>query len=196
MNGKSALSLTTFGGPCTATLEMFVPRSPARLSDSAPRVIAASQEALGSMAEIIWAMNPRHDTLLCLSSYVRVFIADYLEPTRIRLLIDWPAQIPERSVSGEARHNIWLLVKQTLANAVEHSRATEISCRAVYEKSRFLLIIADNGQGSDLSLALRSGHGNGLANMRERMTSIGGRLDLCSFPGHGTEICLELNLKA
>jgi len=49
--------------------------------------------------------------------------------------------------------------------------------------------VRDNGNGFEpAAVPVRPGRGNGLKNMRQRLEKIGGRCDIQSAPGSGTEI--------
>ena len=52
------------------------------------------------------------------------------------------------------------------------------------------MTIVDDGRGFDA----RHADGNGLSNMRRRLTLLGGRCEVHSGPGRGTEIVLEIPL--
>jgi signal transduction histidine kinase len=49
-------------------------------------------------------------------------------------------------------------------------------------------MIEDDGRGFDLDAAISDEPGLGLSGMRERMTLVGGRLDIHSTPGRGTRL--------
>jgi signal transduction histidine kinase len=107
----------------------------------------------------------------------------------VRCRLDVPAQLPEQPVSTEARHNLFMTVKEALNNALKHAAATEVRVGLAVDDSRLTIKIADNGRG--FSPGEVRGSGNGLRNMKERMQKIGGRLILESKPGTGTTITLE-----
>ena len=68
-----------------------------------------------SVDEIIWAINPRNDTARYLIDYLSQFTVEFLHGTNISCRVDLPDQVTERTVSPEARHNLFLVVKETLA---------------------------------------------------------------------------------
>jgi signal transduction histidine kinase len=96
------------------------------------------------------------------------------------------------------RHNLFLVVKEALNNIVKHARATEVCLRLSVKDKTLSLVIKDNGCGFDLAhSALHTPHsplGNGLVNMRERMTQLGGQLTVESVPGQGTRIAISAPL--
>jgi signal transduction histidine kinase/ligand-binding sensor domain-containing protein len=137
-----------------------------------------------SVDEIIWAINPRNDTLRYLVDYISQFVVEFLHAANIRCRVDLPDQLPDRTVSPEARHNLFLVVKETLNNIARHSRASEVQFQVTATGSQLLLIVSDNGQGFNGSTS--SATGDGLRNMRQRMEEIGATFDLESKPDTGT----------
>jgi signal transduction histidine kinase len=85
-----------------------------------------------------------------------------------------------------ARHALFLAMKEAQNNAAKHSRATEVRVGVSCKDGCLVLTIDDNGCGFD-SARLSRGR-NGLENMRQRMGSIGGALELQSQPGEGTRV--------
>ncbi|MES1219364.1 MAG: ATP-binding protein, partial [Bacteroidota bacterium] len=90
---------------------------------------------------------------------------------------------------GDKRRNIFLCVKETLNNALKHSKASEITIDMQFDE-KLKIRIADNGVGIDMS-KLRQ-FGNGVQNMKRRMLSIGG--DIKIENDGGTVTTLELSL--
>jgi signal transduction histidine kinase len=144
------------------------------------------------MNQIIWALNPKNDNLEGLVAYIRRFAFEYLEPSKIRCTFDLPGDLPVRALSVEVRRNVYLVVREALHNAIKHSGATQIDLRLNVEDFGLKISIKDNGKGFEPEkLEL---HGNGLINMKKRMNDIGGKIDINSKLGEGTEIKLELNI--
>jgi signal transduction histidine kinase len=77
------------------------------------------------------------------------------------------------------------LVREALSNIGRHGAAA--TCRVTLERAAdgFVLEIDDDGQGFDVELAT---WGMGLRNLRERVASLGGTLDVRSEPGKGTTV--------
>jgi signal transduction histidine kinase len=140
--------------------------------------------------EIVWAVNPRNDTLAHLIDYTGQFAVDYLRAASVRCLLDLPEHAPAREVPTNVRHNVFLVVKEALQNIVKHAHATEVWLRVSATSQGLRIVIEDNGQGfervPDDALA------DGLRNMRQRMAEIGGEYRIQSRVGKGTEIIVEL----
>jgi signal transduction histidine kinase len=159
-------------------------------------------ELTRSMDEIVWAINPHHDTIDSLMAYLESFAQDFLGTARVRCRLEVPLQFPVLPLTAEARHNLFLAFKEALHNVVKHSGASEVRIVASLTPTAFTLMVEDNGCGFSLSKAQgsataetgRKGFGNGLANMRRRLTKIGGHCGIESIPGKGTKITFVVNL--
>ena len=58
------------------------------------KIYEMARELTRSMDEIVWAVNPRHDTLESLATYLEKFAQDWLAMTGIRCRLDLPVQFP------------------------------------------------------------------------------------------------------
>ena len=182
-------SLTEIGLLCALAVRESTPAPTAR--SQVLRIMERSSELARTLDETVWALNPKNDLLGRLATYLCQFAKEFLEPTGIRCRLDL-GDLPEVPVTAETRHNIFLVLKEALNNAVKHSCATEIWLRMAEQGPLFVLEIADNGAGFDAGK--KSEPGNGLRNMARRMEAIGGLFALRSSPASGTTICLKLPL--
>ena len=80
-----------------------------------------------TMDEIVWAVNPQHDTLEGLVNYLKKFALDFLAVAGIRCRLDLPMEIPAAPLTAETRHNLFLAFKEGLHNTVKHAEARESS---------------------------------------------------------------------
>jgi signal transduction histidine kinase len=102
---------------------------------------------------------------------------------------------PELSQAIEA--TIFQAIRELLINAAKHAQARKARVK-VREHDRWLLVeIVDDGHGFDPvrvpALDPRRG-GFGLISIRERLSSLGGRLSIDSAPGEGSRITLTVPL--
>jgi signal transduction histidine kinase len=174
---------------------------PPRAAASLGQIYATARDLTRAMDEIVWAVNPRHDTLESLTNYITRFAQDFLTAAHIRCRLDVPLHLPELPVRSEIRHNLFLACKEILHNAVKHSGATEVRVTVSFVASGFALSIADNGSGFDPknSAAPRPAgdrliSGYGMASIRARLEQIHGRVEIQSTPGAGTRVELFLLL--
>ena len=147
---------------------------------------AMVREVAGSVDEIVWAINPRNDTLPYMVDYLCQFAFEFLQVAEIPCLLELPENIPNREVSPELRHNLLLAVKEALNNVVRHAHATEVSLCITVSESQIIIVLKDNGQGFEHPP--QNAACDGLRNMRQRMEEIGGQFQLTSEPGTGTRV--------
>jgi signal transduction histidine kinase len=101
-----------------------------------------------------------------------------------------PFEIPTTSVSAEVRHNLFKVTQEALNNAVKHGRPKRIRLEVAVVGNQLTLSLEDDGCGFKL-MGTAIGR-DGLENMRQRMKSVGGSLQVNSIPGHGTRIQFDM----
>ncbi|MDQ3893320.1 MAG: sensor histidine kinase [Actinomycetota bacterium] len=93
----------------------------------------------------------------------------------------------------DVRETLLRVVREAVTNAARHANATTVAIDLSYGDG-LRLRIADDGRGFDPE-ARRTGSQNGgfgLVSMKERVEALGGRLEVMSRPGAGTEIEVAL----
>lgn len=153
------------------------------------RISSSANEVLNKMNAIIWSMNSGNDTVDNLASYIRSYAYEYFENTPIDCKVITPEFIPVKELGGDKRRNIFLCVKESLNNALKHSKASVLTI-TIETNDNLKISIHDNGPGIDLQ-KLRQ-FGNGLKNITRRMESIGGSFTIENK--NGTITTLELPL--
>jgi signal transduction histidine kinase len=91
------------------------------------------------------------------------------------------------------RDEIYAVGREALVNAFRHSRGTAVEVEIEYSRSRFRVVVRDDGVGIDPQVLStgRDGHW-GLLGMRERADKIGATLKVLSEASAGTEIVLSI----
>jgi signal transduction histidine kinase len=164
--------------------------SPVEVRSQVANLTERTRELVKTMEEIVWAVNPRNDPLPNFSSYLCHFAQEFMRPTATRCRLDVMPGMPLVAFSVQARHNLFLAVKEAFNNLVRHAQATEVWLRIRFEDGALLVVVEDNGRGFDPTVG-RPG-GNGLQNLRARVEQCGGRVDITSAPQQGTRIQLTL----
>jgi ligand-binding sensor domain-containing protein/signal transduction histidine kinase len=162
------------------------------LGTNARKIALASREMAESLDEIVWAVNPAHDTLAGVIEYLSQSADAFLEETSIRLRLNTPKETPPCKISAQVRHQLFLAFREALNNAVKHAGASEIQIDVAVTQARLQVTITDNGTGFEPRLNETSR--NGLRNMRHRLETIGGSFDLTTQPGLGTRVQLAVDL--
>jgi signal transduction histidine kinase/ligand-binding sensor domain-containing protein len=151
---------------------------------------SAAREITRRLDEIVWAINPRNDTLDALVTYISKLVTDQSRAAGLHCRLDVPIAVPTWPINGTTRHNIFLACKEAIHNAIKHSAAKHLQLRLAIQEGSFLLEIRDDGMG--LPVAPHQSMGDGLFNMRERLTNLGGACEISSVPGRGTVVGFRL----
>lgn len=159
---------------------------------NAGKISAKALEATRVLDEIVWAVDPQNDTLEGLLNYLFSFASDYLSLAGVRFRIDAPTRIPHHVLVTQVRHQLYMAIKETLTNVINHAHATEVWIRVRLEAGAAVFIVEDNGRGFDLTPGAPGA--SGLENMRRRFKDIGGDFNLDSAPGRGTRVRFVLPL--
>lgn len=168
---------------------------PERTATVLASIYTTAREVTRSLDEIVWAVDPRHDTLDSLADYMGRYAQDFLAAAGVRCRLDLPATVPAWPLTAETRHNLFLAFKEALHNAVKHAAATEVHIALRVDPASFTLVVRDNGRGLEAAPAEPHGSdrlvsGHGLANMKRRLARIGGRCDIAAAAGGGTSVSL------
>ncbi len=147
-------------------------------------IAQTSRTLVNNMSEIIWSLNPEYKTLEHLISYLREQLNKQLEYAGMEFSIRLPEGGSDILLTNEQRRNILLITKEIVNNAVKYSGARHLTVEALLEAGFLRFWITDDGCGFDVQ---QQRTGNGLHNIRQRATELGGTLELITAPGNGTK---------
>jgi len=168
--------------------------NPAQVDAHVARISQAAGQTVRSLEEIVWALRPGSDSLQSLVDYIAHFADELSEGSAARCRLDLPHDLPSCSLPPEARHDIFLIVKEALTNAYQHAKPREVSIRAAIAGRVLELVVEDDGQGFRPEESTRDSQRQGLGNMRRRAAALQARLEIRSAPGAGTKVRLEVPL--
>ncbi len=159
-----------------------------RIQQHLRQVADKANEMVTTLDEIVWAINPRHDSVVSLSHYLCEYAQRFLELSSIRCRLEVADHLPAWPLGSEQRHNLFLAFKESLTNVTRHSRATEVRIRIRSQAQGSNIIeVEDDGRGMPASPVTGPG-ADGLANMVQRLEQIGGRCEIESVPNGGTRV--------
>ena len=150
------------------------------------------REMVTSLDEIVWSLNPKHESLVALTQYFSEYAQQFLQPTSLKCQIEVDEHWPVRSLNSEQRHNLLMAFKEALTNIVRHARATAIRIGISIADDTLVLSVRDDGCG--FARASGAPAGDGLPNITRRMERLGGRCELESAVAKGTSVRLILPL--
>lgn len=161
-------------------------------SERLDKIAQGSRQAIRSLDEIVWAVNPRKDSLPHLVDYLSHYTNEFFRGTNIRCRLDLPFMVPDTSITAEIRHHLFLACKEALNNIRKHAHASEVWLRVNVNGPELVVTIEDNGQG--LPALTNPSAGNGLLNLRTRLATLGGQCQIESRPERGTMVRLSIQL--
>ena len=165
---------------------------PEAIREDVSRMMQKTHDLVGTLDEIVWAVNPKNDSLSHLATYICQFANEFLQSAGILCRLDVAPALPKQSLPSEIRHTVFLAAREALHNAVKHSGTTTLWLRMKVDDGVFVLEVTDNGRGFVPDAVAQAG--DGLRNMARRMADCGGKFEIRSTPGAGTTIGLRLPL--
>jgi signal transduction histidine kinase len=145
-----------------------------------------------SLDEIVWAVNPRNDTIASLASYFGSYAQRLLDLASVSCGLDVAEDLPDYPLDPKFRQQLFLAFKEALANVVRHAGATLVWLRISVRDDRLVVEVADNGRGFDA--AERRAGADGVANMKDRLQALGGRCEVSSESDKGTTVRFQAPL--
>lgn len=167
---------------------------PPGVSVHVEEIASIARSTVESLDEIVWAVNPRYDTLASLLEYLGKFAVSFLTSSGIAAKVDIPHNLPSQPLSSNVRHHLFLAVKEALNNVVKHAGASTVWLHAELADGLLRVIVSDDGRGFE-SGAVQA-DANGLRNMRERLAEVRGTCRIDGGPTTGTRVICELPLTA
>jgi len=93
------------------------------------------------------------------------------------------------ALSGKISVYLFRIAQEGIHNILKHAGAGNISMQLIEARESLIFILEDDGIGFDTGQVNK---GNGLSNMRERATLLGGTFSVESEPGKGTTIRVKI----
>jgi len=158
-------------------------------SEALDRADAAVETTIAELREAVFELHPYVLEQSGLEAALRAagLRAARRGGFRVRFDLSYPRRHPQEALLfGAAR--------ELLVNAAVHSNAESVSVELWEYNGSVELAVRDNGSGFDVGvLPQRIAEGHiGLQSQRERVESAGGRFDIRSAPGRGTEVEVRL----
>lgn len=155
------------------------------------QLLESSRLLVTGLDEIVWAVNPNHDSLGSLVTYYSLFARSFLKLAKIKYQLQVVDPFPEYSISSKIRHEVFLAFKEALNNIVRHAQATEVQIKMEVVKMQLEISICDNGRGMESATSIGQ---DGIIGMRERLRQLGGECQIQSQPTKGTKIKFHIPL--
>jgi signal transduction histidine kinase/streptogramin lyase len=156
------------------------------LPDRLDSIYRSAHTLARSVDEIVWAVNPRNDTVAQFISYVVNDVEEFVHAGNLSLRLDVPdAPADGQLLPTHVRHHVFLAVREALQNVLRHAQATHVDFTIRLNPQSMVVSVRDDGTGFVAERQPAAGQ-DGLRNMRDRVAEVGGSVTIDSVPRAAT----------
>jgi signal transduction histidine kinase len=159
------------------------------------RLAEEASAAHVDIRESILSLKAGGGSSLSFLTALRKYINTYGEHYGVQAELAIPEDMNDAMISPDMSAQLMRVIGEALSNARKHSRADHVRIALNCDDGALRIVIADDGRGFEPSQAADGGTHYGLLFMRERMTQIGGGLEIDSCPGEGTSVSLRVPIR-
>ncbi len=166
---------------------------PTKLRRSIYEASSLAVQTLETARSLSLELRPAILDDLGLVSALRWEIDHYEQRTGQKVYFE--ADLGDTVLRPELEITIYRIITEALTNVARHAHASHIWAYLRVENRQILAGVEDDGVGFDATAWFNTRgerQSLGLAGMRERAGLLGGRLDVISRPGHGTQVQVQL----
>jgi len=167
--------------------------TPAIVHERLTEARAFAGRTLADVHALIYDLRPSVLDDLGLFPAIRWLAEHNLTPANIAYRCE--VTLPGRSLSSERETTLFRAIQEAIRNVARHSEATQVLIQVEEREHELLVEIEDDGHGFDpASVAVPgpSGRGLGLLGMRERLSMVGGSVEVISSADSGTRVILRV----
>jgi signal transduction histidine kinase len=153
------------------------------------------RSTLEEAREAVWGLRSISDTSTDIGEMLKKIAEQFIR--EFGVTVDCSISGEPFALSQSAVHEVVMIAREGLYNAIHHAQPSRIELRLNFERDRCTLTIVDDGSGFDVRVLTQAPECHyGLLGMRERVDRIHGRFILDSTIGKGTEITVEIPRRA
>ena len=151
-----------------------------------------ARDSLRETRRSIWTLS--HESLQGqdLAQALSLLAEQFFTATSVKVKLS--LQQEPHFLSPDARRELIRIGREALANVLKHAKATKVRLVLLYTNREVRLYVDDNGCGFATPGRPHATGGYGLTSMSRRAESLGGKIDVCSYPGRGTRVVAHVPL--
>ena len=158
------------------------------------RLATITQKAYDDVQEYIRGVQAAKIAEKGLAESLREYTKWLQETYDFKVELEVQADIDQLLLEPVAMLQLMRIVQEALTNIRKHAKANHIRLVLTMDEAVVRISVADDGKG--YHGAAISGEGFGLTSMRERAEKMGGKLEITSAMGQGTQVVVEVPLMA
>ena len=149
-----------------------------------------SRDMSQSMVQMVYALRPPHLDELGLVTALKYTLEQDFQRRGLKAKLEIRGN-PSR-VDPLIETVLFRITQEALLNVIRHANTQDVDICLEYKPERISLKISDNGRGFEPNQAFVAPRGWGLAGMKERAESVGGKMLIYSAKNQGTTIQVEI----
>ena len=157
---------------------------------------AATARAIGEVRAISHALRPAALDQVGLTKAIEWMAEEFGETSTTKFSTD--LDNIDGLLAPEMEMTLFRILQEGVTNVVRHAGAAQVILEVKREGTGVRASLFDDGRGFNTEKLLTEpaqGRGLGLIGMRERVSYLGGSLDIQSTPGRGTRVTVTIPIK-
>ena len=174
-------------------IDKDLPQTSSTLRERLGEAKSLSNHTLAAMRQLSMDLRPTMLDDLGLIPTLRWYVQNFSNRSNIHShfqAIGFDEKLPPQIETAFYR-----IVQEALNNISKHAEASQVEISLEQRDSAIYVSIMDNGRGFDLDKVLHPEspeRGFGIIGIQERVSLLGGKIDIQSSPGFGTQISIEI----
>lgn len=148
------------------------------------------EQTLAEVRSVSKNLAPRSVATMGLESSLRQMCEQIKKLTALDLKFRYIGG--EQEISHKTIHSLYRIAQEAVQNVVKHAQASDASIQVFQGRNFIELKVEDNGKGF---VSESTSDGQGLKNMEERVSLLGGRFQIYSEVGNGTSLIINIPLE-
>lgn len=160
-------------------------------TDTLNGLAAITSETLDEIRSIAQDLRPSTLDTIGITASTKLMVDKIQQSTNVIIKFIFEESI-DNVLPKDIEINFYRILQELLNNLLKHAKATHATVIIEKTNAFILLKVKDNGIGFDTKLKIESGLGNGLSNIKERVSILKGEITFKSFLYKGTSVTVTI----
>ncbi|MEN6351329.1 MAG: sensor histidine kinase [Syntrophomonas sp.] len=161
-----------------------------RINEEINSVKDIARETLADVRSIMFDLKPPLIQEDSFTSTLREYFNEY--ETRYNFHIDFVVMGDDKKFDFSLETALFRLVQEAITNVKKHAGVNRATVKVENKNRNLTMVIKDGGKGFDLEAARANRESYGIIGMKERVDIFGGKIDIISAPGSGTQVIIKI----
>lgn len=147
-------------------------------------------ETLDDTRAMAYNLRPPILSTMGLTVAIQVLVEKMRDSSRLKIVLKMDESV-DGVVHKDLDINIYRILQESFNNVVKHSKATKIDLEIIRKAQILEILFQDNGTGFNQNAKI---HGQGILGIKERVALLGGKINITSEIGAGTQLLIQIPL--